>query len=223
MKRAPRICVQFGREAFTLIELMVVILILSILASLLFPHLSRARERAHTIKCISNIRQIAFAVYAYSLDNDGLAPLAGYREDYDANGDRVGWPHADIGPASSLSFATRDYHEDPDIFVCPLFRRRPSSYLFACAHGLAVEGLLTQEEADLRSIDGLDLGQVDRPTEKPMVFCASPTVHSSINYSMWAQAPFPAGRQVVAYVDTHVVVLKDVTWQNYFDLLFPPY
>jgi prepilin-type N-terminal cleavage/methylation domain-containing protein len=208
---------------FTLVELLVVIAIIGILASLLFPVFSQAKEAAKTIKCLSNTRQIATATLLYSFDNDDFAPLAGYMEEYDANGGRFGWPHADRGEASSLSFATFDYYEDYDLFVCPTVQSRPSSYLFACAHGFVLEGLMSQDEADKRSLDGVFLGLVQMPDAKPLVLCSSPTAHALTAYSVWSAPPYPNGKQIAAYVDGHAEIVMTITWNNYLDLMFPPY
>ncbi len=56
--------------AFTLIELLVVIAIISILAAQLFPVYAKAREKARTIACVSNVKQIAFATLEYTMDYD---------------------------------------------------------------------------------------------------------------------------------------------------------
>jgi prepilin-type N-terminal cleavage/methylation domain-containing protein/prepilin-type processing-associated H-X9-DG protein len=65
------------RYAFTLVELLVVIAVISLLAAMLFPVFFRAREKARQITCVSNLRQIGIAVALYNEDNDDLYPLGG--------------------------------------------------------------------------------------------------------------------------------------------------
>jgi prepilin-type N-terminal cleavage/methylation domain-containing protein/prepilin-type processing-associated H-X9-DG protein len=58
-------------RGFTLIEVLVVIAIIAILAAIIFPVFSRAREKARQTQCLSNEKQIGAALIMYADDHDG--------------------------------------------------------------------------------------------------------------------------------------------------------
>ncbi|MDD2707779.1 MAG: prepilin-type N-terminal cleavage/methylation domain-containing protein [Verrucomicrobiae bacterium] len=80
MRKIQKSCEShFGKRAirnlaFTLIELLFTVGILSLLASFILPALSNVRNQARTIKCMNNLRQIGIAVIEYEQDHDGFLP-----------------------------------------------------------------------------------------------------------------------------------------------------
>ncbi len=63
------------KKGFTLIELLVVIAIIAILAAILFPVFSRAREQARKSTCLSNLKQLAQGMQMYAQDWDEVLPM----------------------------------------------------------------------------------------------------------------------------------------------------
>lgn len=76
LNRRPRVAMRLG---FSLVELLVVIGVIALLIALLLPSLSRSRQAALRVACLSNLRQMAIAAQAYANEHKGSYPIAYYR------------------------------------------------------------------------------------------------------------------------------------------------
>src|SRR5439155_15215621 len=97
------------RHAFTLIELLVVIAIIAILAAMLLPALSKAKDRAKRTNCLSNLRQLGLGTQMYAGDYNGHFEI-------DTRGAP---PNTWINGADDLSWLYPRYVPSLDAFVCP--------------------------------------------------------------------------------------------------------
>ena len=115
------------RAGFTLIELLVVIAIIAILASLLLPSLSRAKEKAKTTTCLNNFRQMGISIKLWIDDHSAKFPPAGVVDPVDllAKDTRQTLGGFDPRPAYATLFPSakarplHDYVKPSEVYHCP--------------------------------------------------------------------------------------------------------
>lgn len=133
---------------FTLIELLVVISIISLLVAILLPALAKARDSARKIRCMSNIRQINIATFAYLADsnnvymrgqNHGAHTMGDFGRMPDfyslyqhyLGGNILNWSTTTGGIDGNTYYANDVRFNPPDVFICPSNIRTlttPNSY-----------------------------------------------------------------------------------------------
>src|SRR5262249_21367106 len=124
-----RRCCRSTEAAFTLIELLCVIAIITILAAMLFPALAKVRDRAKRIQCVNQLRQTGLAFHAFAHDHDGRFPM---RVPASSGGSLEYAPPA-FKINSEFYFGFRHFQAlsndlvTPRVLLCPTDTRLPAS------------------------------------------------------------------------------------------------
>ncbi len=148
------------KNNFTLIELLVVIAIIAILASMLLPALSRARNVAKKTKCLANMKQIGTAQCSYSNDFNGRIPLT--MEGSESSG-RV-WDYFMLPYFAGTQISNAVESLANPIYHCPSVNQDQNSYKagLTYAQNYRVGGLLN---TGLGTRDAIPLSRIRRPSE----------------------------------------------------------
>lgn len=210
--------VLYLRSSFSLIEVLIVTAIISILAALMMPALSSAKERGRMVKCINNLRQLTLAHMMYADDNGRMMCTAN-----DAlTTTPVGWL---LGPSvptvvTNSILIQRRLISGKDLFKCPSDRgirldaQAVKPALFSYARNGEVHGLYP----DAASQVALNIDSIPYPAKTVMLM----ELHDAHPFNDGTTMRWPSdwitdrhlGMGGISFFDGHVVMIAAAPYNN---------
>lgn len=223
MSSFPPVLMRSRRFGFTVIELLVVVSIVTLLASLLLPSLRRMQESARSTGCLSNLRQIGVAMAAFVFDNNGYLPNSQVADGKDATSPDAKGEVSWIQRVWPYAYPDRDFK---GFGSAPELPKELSRTIFECRQAAFDKNVTIKRSYGYNHYAGDDFvlgGDKMNSFRRPGQVCVVADVKSASQLHRTTINPRHSNASNVLYMDGHVApiiltaaITDDVSYRDPF-------